>query len=335
MIDWVTAVLPCNHDASKLISGIVMSFDANGEQEWVVNKQISVEGSHSATVQVKSHTDTSIWISGNPAKFLQGHNVFGTDDLSYLMGRFFDALCKHDDLGLKPTSEQYETIQDGNYFATRIDFNLSWHLRNKDDVIAWIRSAAQCANLKHRGSGQFTGDTLYFGKHSKHWALKCYSKGHEIAAKKHNLPKELQIPELIEWANKSLRLELVFRSMFLKKTGLNHVKKWTSNTGKELLLSCIRDDLQISDNMTIQANNLDILKPSLRLTYQAWLAGDDLRKILPRATFYRYRAQLLKYGVDISVIQTSERTNVIPLVRYLEAEPASIPYWAYEKSLVA
>ncbi len=335
MIDWITAVLPCNHDASKLISGLVMSFDALGNNEWTVNKNITVEGSYSSTIQVKSFSDNKIWISGNPAKFLQGHNIFGTDDLVYLMGRFFDALLKHDDLGLCPTFEQYESVQDGDYFATRIDFNLSWHLQDMNSVLAWIRAASQCANLKHRGVGQFTGDTLYFGKNSKHWALKCYSKGNEILAKKHNLPDELKIPELIDWASKSLRLELVFRSMFLKKTGLNHVKKWTCTTGRELLLSCIRDDLQITDNMTIQPKNLDILKPRLRLTYQSWLAGDDLRKILPRPTFYRYRKELLNYGVDISIIQNTPRTNVIPLIRYLEAEPASIPSWAYEKGLVA
>ena len=31
MIDWVSAILPCKHDPSKLISGIVMSFDAQGK----------------------------------------------------------------------------------------------------------------------------------------------------------------------------------------------------------------------------------------------------------------------------------------------------------------
>ena len=118
MIDWVTAILPCDHDPSKLISGMVMSFDAKGDSEWVVNKKLTVEGSYSTKIQIKSHTDSQIWVSGNPAKFLQGHNVFGTDDLSYLMGRFFDALLTHDELGLTPTDSQYESIQAGSYFKT-------------------------------------------------------------------------------------------------------------------------------------------------------------------------------------------------------------------------
>lgn len=335
MIDWVTAILPCDHDPSKLISGIVMSFDSAGEQQWVVNKTLSVEGSHSAMIQIKSHTDTQIWVSGNPAKFLQGHNIFGTDDLVYLMGRFFDALLKHDQLGLSPTSDQYEFIQSGAYRLTRVDFNLSWHLDNKEAVLSWIRAAANCANLKYRGAGQFTGDTLYFGKHSRFWALKCYSKGHEITAKNHALPKELQIPELMLWANKALRLELVFRSMFLKLAMLDVASNWTKDTGKELLLSCIRDDLQISDNMAIKDDVIGSLPSKLRLVYQSWLNGDDLRSMFAKNTFYRYRRQMLEYGIDISVINDSQRSNVIPLVRYLEAVPASIPDWAYEKGLVA
>lgn len=335
MIDWITAILPCDHDPSKLISGIVMSFDAAGAQQWVVNKTLSVEGSHSAMIQIKSHTDRYIWISGNPAKFLQGHNIFGTDDLVYLMGRFFDALLKHDQLGLSPTSEQYDFIQAGSYRLTRVDYNLSWHLENKEAVLSWIRAAANCANLKYRGAGQFTGDTLYFGKHSRFWSLKCYSKGHEITAKNHAIPKELQIPELMLWANKALRLELVFRSMFLKLAMLDVASNWTKDTGKELLLSCIRDDLQISDNMAIKDDVIGSLPSKLRLVYQSWLNGDDLRSMFAKNTFYRYRRQMLEYGIDISVINDSQRSNVIPLVRYLEAVPASIPDWAYEKGLVA
>lgn len=336
MIDWITAVLPCDHDHSKLISGIVMSFDANGKQEWVCEKRVTIESSHSTKIQIRSHTDNSIWVSGNPAKFLQGHNIFGTDDLTYLMGRFFDELLRnHDDLGLNPTYEQYEKIQEGDYFLTRVDFNLSWHLDNVEQVNAWIRSASQSANLRHRGSGVFQEGTLYFGKHSQYWSLKCYSKGTEISAKNHRLPDYLQIPELIEWANKSLRLELVFRSKFLKKTGLCHAKKWCKNTGKELLLSCVRDDLQISDNMTLKDDVINTLPPRLRMIYHSWLNGDDLRQIMSKSAFYRWRTQMLAYGIDISIVQDSERSNVVPLIRYLEAMPADIPQWAYDKKLVA
>ena len=42
----------------------------------------------------------------------------------------------------------------------RVDINQSWLLRNRDDVLSWIRSAGACARLKHRGAGQYSGDTF-------------------------------------------------------------------------------------------------------------------------------------------------------------------------------
>lgn len=334
MIDWVSAVLPCSHDASALIDGFVMSFDAKGEQQWIINKKLTVEGSYSSKIQIKSHTDHQIYISGNPAKFLQGHNLFGTDDLTYLMGRFFDSLLDQD-IGLCPTADQYEAIQAGDYHLTRVDATQSWHLKDKNEVAAWIRATGQTARLKHRGSGQFTGDTAYFGKNSRRWGVKCYSKGSEILAKDHQLPKELQIPEMLDFADKSLRIELVIRQLELKRRGLDLASNWTGETARMLLQTMFLDNLELSDNMIMQTDVLDTLIPRLRLVYQSWVAGDDLKQILPKNTFYRYRRQLLEHGIDISIVQSENRSNVIPLIRYLEAQPVGIPDWAYTKRLVA
>lgn len=335
MIDWITAVLPCSHDPQKLRAGLVACLDASGEVVWTVEKALSVEGSYSATIQVKSHTDRTIWISGNPAKWLQGHNIFGTDDLRYLMGRFFDSLLNNDALGLCPTDDDYDRVQAGQYFLKRVDLNQSWMLPDRAAVLSWIRAAGATCRLKRRGAGQYAGDTLYFGKNSRRWAVKCYSKGHEISAKGHQLPKELQIPELLDFADKSLRIELVLRSMMLKETHLDHAWSWTKDTAKELLCSLVLDDLEISDNMPAPDDVLSLLPYRLRLVYQSWKNGDDLRQMLPKNTFYRHRRALLEYGIDIAIPQQAVRNNVIPLIRYLEAQPATIPQWAYDKGLVA
>jgi len=334
MIDWVTAILPCKHDSSALMDGFVMSFDAKGEQQWTVNKKLTVEGSYSSKIQIKSHTDNQIYISGNAAKFLQGHNLFGTDDLSYLMGRFFDALLHHD-IGLKPTDVQYEAIQQGNYALTRVDATQTWHLNNKNETAAWIRALGQKARLKHRGSGQFSGDTAYFGKTSRRWSVKCYSKGHEILAKGHQLPKELQIPEMLEFADKSLRIELVIRQLELKRLGLDIASNWTPDTAKLLLQTMFLDNLELSDNTMLDTTVLDTLPPRLRLVYQAWMNGDDLKQVFSKSAFYRWRKEMLSHGIDIAIVQENPNANVIPLVRYLEAQPVGIPDWAYEKKLVA
>ncbi|WP_336916792.1 phage/plasmid replication protein, II/X family [Acinetobacter modestus] len=333
MIDWITAKLPCRHDPSKLISGMVMSFDSKGDNEWVVNKKLSVEGSYSSKIQVASADSGHIWISGNPVKFLQGHNIFGSNDLKQIMVKFFDALLLQEALGLNPTETQYEYIKDGLYDLSRVDMNESWHLNNKNDVMAWIRAFGNTVRLKHRGAGQFSGDTAYIGKNSRRWGVKCYSKGHEISAKGHQLPKELQIPELLEYADKSLRLELVMRQLELKRRGLDMAYFWTENTAKMLLQTMVLDNLELSSTFMIDDKILDTLPTRLRLVYQSWKNGDDLKQIMTKPTFYRVRKQLQTYGIDIATV--NEKNNIVPLIRYLEAEPVGIPDWAYEKGLVA
>ncbi|WP_151781770.1 phage/plasmid replication protein, II/X family [Acinetobacter bereziniae] len=334
MIDWVTAILPCKHDPSKLISGMVMSFDSLGNPEWTVNKKLSVEGSYSSKIQIKSHTDNQIWISGNPTKFLQGHNIFGSNDLVHIMGLFFDALLKFDNLGLSPDPFQYAAIKDGHYALSRVDVNESWHLDNSRDVLAWIRALGTTAYMKHRGAGQFSGDTAYFGKTSRRWSLKCYSKGNEIAVRGHGLHPDLQIPELIQYANKSLRIEAVIRQLELKRIGLDIASNWDIDTAEELLLNYIQN-LEMSDVYMLKDDVLDTLPTRLRMVYQSWMNGDDLKQIMTKPTFYRVRKQLEKYGIDIATPSPKEKTNVIPLIRVLEAKPVGIPDWAYEKRLVA
>jgi II/X family phage/plasmid replication protein len=337
MIDWVTAILPCTHSSSKLSAGMVASISAAGDIEWSVQKDLDVEGSHSSTIKIRSMTDRTIRISGNPAKWLQGHNIFGTDDLVYLVNKFFTELLlkKGAELGLSPDCFQLERIRLGAYQLSRVDINHSWLLDSRSSVLAWLRAAGSCARLKRRGSGQYAGETLYFGKSSRRWAVKCYSKGHEINAKGHKLPKELQIPELLDFAEKALRIELVIRSMGLKYLSLETAKDWSKDLPKMLLSQLVLDDLEMSDNMPLHHDVLNELPARLRLVYQSWIAGDDLRKILPKNTFYRYRRQILEHGIDICLVQEKQQSNVIPLIRYLEAVPADIPQWAYQKGLVA
>uniref|UniRef100_UPI002350C3EE phage/plasmid replication domain-containing protein n=1 Tax=Acinetobacter junii TaxID=40215 RepID=UPI002350C3EE len=72
MIDWVSAKIICNHDPNKLANGIIASLDREGNTEWLTNKKTIVEGSYSTKIHIQSVTDTQIYISGNPTKFLQG-----------------------------------------------------------------------------------------------------------------------------------------------------------------------------------------------------------------------------------------------------------------------
>lgn len=334
MIDWVTAKLPCNN---KLRSGCVAKLDADGNVEWLTQSFMSVEGSHESSVGIKSLTPQTIQISGNPAKWLQGHNLFGTNDLKTLMALFFSRLYEAmAEEGLNPTIEQCEAVEKGIYTVSRIDINETWFLNNQYDVKAWIRAAGSKVSMPHRGKGVFSGDTLYWGKGSKYYSLKCYSKGDEINGKKSNFPDVLRTPQMLEYADRALRLELTLCSKALREWHLNMPCNWTLETPKMLLLQVVRS-LDMSNNFKLSDKVLDSLPRKLRTYYKLWLYGEDLRQEMSRPTFYRVRKQLQAYDIDIALVRDVDKPadNVIPLIRVLEAEPVGIPDWAIEQGLVA
>ena len=335
MIDWVTMKISCNHDGI-ISDGEVVSLSKNGDSiEWSMVKFLPVVGSHDATIRIRSITQQTIEISGNPTKWLQGHNLFGTNDLKSLIWLFFEELVKIPELKLKPTLEQIHAVKMGKLTVSRVDINETWFLKDRNEVLAWIRAAGQKMRLKHRGAGQFSGDTLYWGKGSRRWLIKCYSKGDEINSKKSNFPDALRTPEMLEYAERALRVELVIKSNQLREWHLHEVLHWNGETGKLLLLELIKG-LEMSSNIRLTDEILENLPSRLKMAYFAWLHGGDMRQILSRPTFYRYRTQLKEYDIDIGIKRDSkeDKNNVIPLMRVLEAQPVGIPDWAYEQGLV-
>lgn len=339
MIDWVTARLRCTHDTAKLFGGLVVSMDSKGEVEWQTEKRVVVEGSYSKNITVRSHTDGVIEVSGNPAKFLQGHNVFGSDDLIHLVTKTLDRLIALD-IGLTPTEEELEKITRGFFAVTRVDVNEHFAFNSEQSAKSYLRAIANSSNMRHRGAGQFRGDTLYFSPQSRRMVAKIYHKGDEIHSRKkeHRLHDDfLAIPELVAYAANSLRLEVKILSTQLKDWELNFGYNWTQETPFYLLKKHFIDKLELSENMPIQQDILESLPSKLRLTYAAWVSGEDLKRVLPETTFRRHRKALKDFGIDIAIVQTTERltSNIVPMIKYLEVKPMGIPDWAYEKGLVA
>lgn len=341
MIDWLTMVVPCKHQV-PIDGGKVLCVDANGELSWESKKKRRVEGSFGGSIGVASADHegpdpcTHLWIDGNPAKWFQGHNLWGTDDLHGLAVATIEALVEQ--LGLTPTDEDRAAWAAGRIRLTRVDCTESFHLGSLGEVLAWLRAAEQTAHLSHRGRGQLTkGSTLYFGKHSRRWSLKLYAKGQEIRAKGHEQDAVLSLPSAVEWANRTLRVELVLRGMELKRLGRDLVSAWMPQegtdwvTGDGVTLELLRTRLQgmtMTTTAKLSADVLDSMRPALRTVYLSWEAGADLRAILPRNTFYRHRKALLPHGIDIATVLPRDVSNVVPLFKTLEAVPAPVPDWA-------
>lgn len=334
MIDWLSMVVPCTH-AQPISGGHVLSIKPGGEVDWQCVKRTTVEGSFASGLQVRtaSHTQqqcSHLEVSGNPVKFFQGHNLWGTDDVHSLAVATAEAIASL--LGLTPSEEDRAAWRAGSIQLTRVDVTQSFHLDNRAAVLAWLRAAEQTAHLAHRGRGQLVkGSTLYFGKASRRWSLKLYSKGQEITAKGHGQEAILSLPSAREWADKTLRAELTLRSMELKRNCLNFAADWVDDVPSAVTATLLRDrfgGMTMTTTAHLSPDVLDSLRPALRVAYQAWETGSDLRALLPHRTFYKYRKELLAHGVDIATLVPREVSNVVPLFKVLEAVPVGVPEWA-------
>jgi len=338
MIDWITAKIPLNH-MEPFHDGNVLSLSRDGEIEWKTDKRLSVVGSHDMQLHIKSDSSTRlpetgeythIMFDGNPLKFLQGHNLFGSDDVIGLMAETLYKVFKV--LGVVPSEMNWKMITMGLYELYRVDSTMMLSLGNNSDVEAFLYSAERTAHMKYKGQGQMTKGTLYFGKHSRRESLKMYNKLKEITAKGHKLPLELsELPELIKWVTGMLRIEAVTRRMQLKELNLERANRWDDETPL-ITLERLLGGLNMSEQHTLTGANLEGLPPRLIAVYHLWKEGHDMRKMYPRETFRRYRKALQESGIDIAIKQgnrSEPNPNVIEFRRVLRPQMVDqVPSWA-------
>jgi len=138
---------------------------------------------------------------------------------------------------------------------------------------------------------------------------------------------------LPKWAENKLRVEVVIRGKQLEEDNLNIAKNLNENIYDEykkyLERLTMKQNIQLTDKQMIE------LPQALLSTYTLWKQGYDVRSLMSRATYYRRRKQLLKHGINIDFKPIQKDTsNVIPLLKVLEAKPAEIPSWAFKDKLI-
>lgn len=347
MLDWISARVPCFHP-SPITGGRVMKITPAGEIEWQVESRLPVVGSYDSSLMIRTYgvlddcegvrRGRILDVTGNPTKFLQGHNLFGGflapgPLLELLMFR----LCEIHP-GLQPTDFDLQRWRDGHFEMLRVDVNRMYALGSRERVQAWLRGAEYSAHMRHRGRGTLVGNgTLYFGQGSKRWSAKFYGKGDELdAGKGHGLHAGLQIdePRLKGWADDKLRFEVMLRSKEIQERGLRWAFDWSETTGAEILKG-IAEGIQMSDQRALPTTAITDLPKRLVPVYHLWQQGHDIRAMYPHRTFYRYRKEMLPHGIDIAIRQPHEdRSNVVPLIRVIEAVPVGPPEWAYGTPLL-
>jgi II/X family phage/plasmid replication protein len=341
MIDWASSVVPLT-GAGYLNNGRVTSMDADGVIEWMALRRLEVEGSYSTKLQVRGRGDETLEFSGNPAKFLQGHNLFGSGELIPLMAAALGQVVGR--LDVVPSAENLADWSSGAYPLTRVDIAGMIPLDSDKQVRKVLDLVGQHAKTKYQGASVKSG-TVYIGKNSRRITLKLYAKGEEVMSGKkgHGLCVKVA-PEwhqpLLNYGRGMLRVELTLRGMELRDRGLERASRWSQAIATKLLRERM-SALELNDTLLLADDVVESLPPRLVPIYDAWKAGRDLQKLYSRPTFYRYRKQLLAYGIDIArvqprvVVAENRYPLGVPLRQILSAPFADAPDWAKGTALLA
>lgn len=343
MIDWITAKIPCLHVPLK--AGQVMKLTPEGEIEWSTVCRTSVTGSFDNRLSVRSQGSdgeghaTILHISGNPAKYLQGHNIVGSDDVIQLVHlAVYRAIQTLVDEGAATpfieNSVDWGAISRGDFELDRIDINYLYELPSRSDVNSWLRAAEYCSHTRH-GRPRNDGGTVYWGKQSRRWSLKAYSKAKEIEGQgMHRLPDVPQFKRLKDWVQNKLRIEAVIRQLELREQGIKYARDLTPER-VQALYSLYVGRIEMAEKVLLNDEQALKLPRAAAATYHMWKQGMVPSDMLPKPTFYRHRKQLLEHGIDISnPPPVASGSNVVPLIRVLEAKPVAIPQWVYDNGLI-
>ena len=325
MIDWLSGRAP--YHGPPLNGGRVTKIDSDGVVVYDIPVRVEARSSHETGIFVRTLADNEIQFDGCPAKWFQGHNIFGTDDIRLLVPNLLQSvLCS---LGVPPSPGDLAQWCNGEVTLTRVDVTQSFAAGSRSNAVAFIRAMESAATYKHRGRGQLVkGDTLYFGKNSRRSALKIYSKGQELEARGHQLGESLQVTPLAGYANDLIRFEFVLRSRWLSDERLRSLGAWGDNTATELHRSLL-EPLTMANQLTLPYVDIISMPSHLKSTYALWSVGQDVRQVLAKPTFYRHRQQLLEHGIDIALVRPVDQVPIIAKLRLVvEAVPAQIPDWA-------
>lgn len=266
----------------------------------------NVVGSFEASMSWGSNSGREIYLSGNPVKFIQGHNLFGSCDPLALYLSAGWQLRMHG--GEFPSPDTWDGLALELPTFTRIDLTRSYRFSTQGDALKWIRQVAATAHTSRMKRGVAGSSTVLFGMGSRRWSYKIYAKLDELLSPKkgHGIPAAIgrrAIKQLHEWAEGVVRFELTLRGLELKRLS-GHLQRMGDLVQVQQLWQLYHDRIQFNRNA--EASRMDdfkedLLTPSEKVTLAAWRGGADLQDMLSRSEWYRRRKEILeKVGVDIA-----------------------------------
>lgn len=324
--DWLSIYQVHFAGVPMINDGHVFAVDQDGCIEWDVPKKLVHRGSHDTSVRIRSD-GFRVSLEGNIGRFNRSDNVFGytVAECVQLANKLLEGFGLPPFFDAAPMPLVSKGGEDGGYQAvgaviTRVDLTCNWFTGSPGNCEQFIRYLQGFKSGRQEPTPYKTTGVAW-GVGSKYWYAKVYDKAGEYFRQCGKGSKAFDAV-LFDWAlnNGLARHEIELKSRYLKQNNLWRMSQW--GEGMEERIYALFNDV-IGETSHVDSF-LEIQGRAGELAV-AWRDGADLKKRLSTATFYRYRKQLLQYGIDIAV--PSNVTRLRSRVEVITLSPATVPDW--------
>lgn len=255
-------------------------------------------------------------IECSAAKFLMGHNVFGSEDLSRIVLDISRQVCQY--LKIEPTAKEKQAIKAGDVRLFRADLAAHFRLSSNFTARSFQLALKMQLAFTQRSFSTYADETLYVNQHSDMRPIKIYGKGEEIDFRP--LPQNLPDREAIErYAKNLVRVEMTFRSRFLRRVKMSQVKDWDKEKARRVFKEDILA-LNLLDKSLLQSEPVSDLSNLQNSIIALHAAGVDVSTVIPNTRQLKTHIKAIreKAGVDIRIPPEALSLSIVPVKRYLE-----------------
>lgn len=274
------------------------------------------DGSASTLVRLRYMPESGrLRIDGNLGRWMRSSSVWGMG--VYQAGRRF--LDHQAAKGI---------LQTGPADVTRVDLTCNVSFDSQRDAYDWLRWATTI-RLGRKAPQQYeTGVTW----RTKRWYAKVYDKVHDLRRHGHHALAET----LLDHEGYILRLELTLRTDELHRLGYRTLDDYMHKDHDMAVIFTGRFRPLIQGRGATVDDLIREMPTRLACAVQAWRNGIDFRREvadgkISRRTYYRLKAEVMEYGIDISIPSNVTTLTIKP--REITARFVAEPEW--HKRMVA
>lgn len=338
MIDTVKFLIPIvDPKLTHQLKGMLTRFRKEDLKERRVHFEFFVSnvelGSYNRTVAIKS-TDTprGFFVELSIPKYEKGNNVemIYPHDLISIMEKLYKDLCIY---------MEYELPHYSQWQIYRLDVCYNWSFKDEDEA-SYVMELIKRIDYPKKKKLTYPTSVMYMGSA---YTIKFYLKGSEF--KKHDSKKVK--PELMEHlqscANRIVRFEASLKRVYLqtyigkRKVLLEHIANDAFIL--EMLQTYLNKVFLYIDKKLLSTSQISqILFAKYNKTratrlyefYKGYYLDEDVKNMytsggLDRSTIYRYKKDLLKVGIGLSIDAYHSRSNLLEQLT-IPSESAKFDY---------